>query len=724
MRKIRNITLGGIQQKIFNLVLIMIVLVMAAYSVVIYFQMNRINELVSETNGKQKAAITAVSTETMDAVIARRLTTNTQMQAHIANELFSDTADTVNALGDHARMLFEAPERYLAREVARPNADLDGTGSVQLLTAEGVDLNDPGVARKLGLIANLSEAMLSLYANANVDSCYIALPEGIMLLVDDHASSKLDASGEVIPIPISERDWYKGAVETSGLYFTDIISDIYTGQMCVMCAVPVYVDGKLAAVAGADLFLNGMEAYVNASGEDGGAALIVNERGHVVFSPMTEGTFQVKGGNEAVDLRTLGNAELAAFIDDAIAGNTDVRLIEVDGNAWYMVGAPIDKVGWTVVTLVGKAVTDQPTVMMGEQYDSISEGAVAAFGEGIRHARSTITVLLVVVTILALIGALTVSKRIVKPLETMTRRVVSLGGEDLQFMMEDTYRTGDEIEALAESFANLSARTLQYVDQVRAVTAEKERIGAELSLATDIQASMLPHIFPAFPMRSEFDIFASMDPAKEVGGDFYDYFLIDDDHLCMVIADVSGKGVPAALFMMASKIILQSVAMLGNAPAEILTRTNEAICSNNEAQMFVTVWLGILELSTGKLTAANAGHEFPALKLPGGGFELYRDKHGFVIGGMEGVRYKEYEIQLAPGSKLFVYTDGVPEATSAEKELFGTERMIDALNVDPGATPEQILKNVRAGVDGFVKDAEQFDDLTMLCVEYKGGNAQ
>ncbi|MBR1560608.1 MAG: serine/threonine-protein phosphatase, partial [Clostridia bacterium] len=134
--------------------------------------------------------------------------------------------------------------------------------------------------------------------------------------------------------------------------------------------------------------------------------------------------------------------------------------------------------------------------------------------------------------------------------------------------------------------------------------------------------------------------------------------------------------------------------------------------------------LGILELSTGRLTAANAGHEFPALKLPGGGFELYRDKHGFVIGGMEGVRYKEYEIQLEPGSKLFVYTDGVPEATSAEKELFGTERMIDALNVDPGATPEQILKNVRAGVDGFVKDAEQFDDLTMLCVEYKGGGAR
>ena len=285
-----------------------------------------------------------------------------------------------------------------------------------------------------------------------------------------------------------------------------------------------------------------------------------------------------------------------------------------------------------------------------------------------------------------------------------------------------TIRAKNEVGALADDFSDMVVELDRYTGEMMRLSAEKERIGTELSLATDIQASMLPHIFPAFPTRSEFDIYASMDPAKEVGGDFYDYFLIDDDHLCMVIADVSGKGVPAALFMMASKIILQSVAMLGHSPAEILRRTNEAICSNNEAEMFVTVWLGILELSTGKLTAASAGHEFPALRQPNGAFELYKDRHGFVIGGMEGVRYKEYEIQLEPGSKVFVYTDGVPEATSAEKELFGTERMVEALNVDPAAAPQQILRNVRACVDGFVKDAEQFDDLTMLCVEYKGAD--
>jgi sigma-B regulation protein RsbU (phosphoserine phosphatase) len=164
--------------------------------------------------------------------------------------------------------------------------------------------------------------------------------------------------------------------------------------------------------------------------------------------------------------------------------------------------------------------------------------------------------------------------------------------------------------------------------------------------------------------------------------------------------------------------------MTGRSPAEVLRAVNEQICSNNREEMFVTVWFGILDTRTGKITAANAGHEYPALMPAGGQFELVKDKHGFVIGGMEGVRYKEYELQMKPGSKLFVYTDGVAEATSAEKELFGTERMIDALNAEADAAPRELLKNVRASVDGFVKEAEQFDDLTMLCVEYKGRGIQ
>ena len=248
---------------------------------------------------------------------------------------------------------------------------------------------------------------------------------------------------------------------------------------------------------------------------------------------------------------------------------------------------------------------------------------------------------------------------------------------------------------------------------------ERQRISNELGTAKQIQESMLPHVFPPFPDRKEFELYASMDPAREVGGDFYDFFLIDEDHLCLVIADVSGKGIPAALFMMMVMTTVRNNARPGQSAAGILTKTNQAVCGNNQAEMFVTIWLGILEISTGKITAANAGHEYPAV-MQNGRFELLKDPHGLVLGGMEGIRYKEYDVVLKPGETLFVYTDGVPEATASENRMFGTDAMLNALNKAPGAAPYQVLKIVRRAVDEFVQDTEQFDDLTMLCIKYHG----
>ncbi len=263
-------------------------------------------------------------------------------------------------------------------------------------------------------------------------------------------------------------------------------------------------------------------------------------------------------------------------------------------------------------------------------------------------------------------------------------------------------------------------RKMRKLEEKHREEAERERIGGELRMATQIQASMLPGRFPPFPDRKEFDVYASMDPAREVGGDFYDFFLIDDDHLCLVMADVSGKGIPAALFMMISKVILQSYAAMGQSAGAILSKANEALCANNQMDMFVTVWLGILEISTGRVTAANAGHEYPVIKRAGEPYELYKDKHGFVLGGMEEMVYQEYELRLSPGDRLFLYTDGVPEATNAQKELFGVKRMVEALNRSPDVPTKQVLENVRRAVDEFVREAEQFDDLTMLCLEYRG----
>ena len=254
----------------------------------------------------------------------------------------------------------------------------------------------------------------------------------------------------------------------------------------------------------------------------------------------------------------------------------------------------------------------------------------------------------------------------------------------------------------------------------RELALEKERIEAELGLASKIQTNSLPKEFPPFPDRTEFDIYASMKPAKEVGGDLYDFFLIDEDHLGLVIGDVSGKGIPAALFMMVSSALLRHAAMSEKSPARTLQLVNSQICARNPEEMFVTVWLGILEISTGKLTAANAGHEYPALKKTDGRFALYKDRHGFVIGGMDGVRYRDYEILLEPGDKLFVYTDGVAEATNSAKELFGTDRMINVLQSREDGTPKEILDTVEQAVQEFAGTEPQFDDLTMLCLQYNG----
>ena len=260
---------------------------------------------------------------------------------------------------------------------------------------------------------------------------------------------------------------------------------------------------------------------------------------------------------------------------------------------------------------------------------------------------------------------------------------------------------------------------LRYMENLTKATAEKERIAADLSLASTIQENSVPNVFPAFPDRKDFDIYASMTPAKEVGGDFYNFFLIDDDHLAFVIGDVSGKGIPAALFMMVTNILISDRAHMGGTPGEILTYVNRNICAHNPADMFVTLWLGMIELSTGKVIAANAGHDDAAVCRRDGTFELYKTRHGFVAGGMDGVQYRDFELQLDPGDKLFLYTDGVPEATRADNAMFGMERMLDALNAHRAGTPQQILEGVHASVNAFVGDAPQFDDLTMLCFERK-----
>ena len=377
----------------------------------------------------------------------------------------------------------------------------------------------------------------------------------------------------------------------------------------------------------------------------------------------------------------------------------------------------------------GNPVSAFSMTMKSPSWTLVREVPMENYEQVIRRVRGAICLIAIVVLLIALAIYRLWLKGFMRQFNLLLKGIIRMGEGELEPMASVPY-TIQEFETMQQEIDRTSLALNQQMDTIRRMEREQmeqenmikeqERIVKELSTARQIQKSVLPHIFPPFPDRAEIDLFATMDPAKDVGGDFYDFYFIDEDHLCLVIADVSGKGIPAALFMMLSKRILEDLARQERTPSTILEKANDLLCDNNQAEMFVTVWLGILEISTGKLTAANAGHEFPAICEKGGSFELYKDKHGFVVGGMEGVHYKGYDLQLNPGDKLFVYTDGVPEATDGSGEMFGTDRMITALRSCTDNTPEEILQGVKSAVDSFVGDAEQFDDLTMMCLEYKG----
>ena len=717
MKKILGITFGGLQKRALVLVASVMLLLVLVFTGINIYQSRTLTGIVGETRTEQQKAISEMSKATMHSVLENSLISSTQLRASLADNDFEEIVGNTRMLQTMAQGILENRDMLSPMPIGLPDASKDGTTSAYVLFEEGVDYTQ---SEYIGYIAHLATPMIAMHRNsAKIDGCYIGLCDGTDLCVDEKSAAKLDETGKPIPFPVTRRPWYMGAVDAGDLYFTGIMTDAFSGKLTVTCSAPVEADGKTVGVVGVDVVLGSMNDFIGASAE-GSSAYIVNDRGQVILGPENGGIFEVAVQSRAEDLRSSNNEALAQFIREALTEATGLHTVTIGDKEYFLCGAPMPTVGWAVVNAVEKELTEQPERQLLSAYDGINAQASAQFQKKSNQMYVFGTVLLVLAILIGLVAAMLAVHRMVKPVRQMTEDIVKCGQNGTYFAMQDRYRTNDEIEILAESFADLSDRTRRYIRDITEITAEKERIGTELALAKRIQADMLPNIFPAFPDRAEFDIYAGMDPAKEVGGDFYDFFLIDNDHLGVVIADVSGKGIPAALFMMGSKILVQNFTMTGMSPAKVLETVNHQICANNREQMFVTVWLGVLELSTGKLTCSNAGHEYPVLKMPDGSFELYHDKHGFVIGGMDGMRYRDYEIQLKPGAKLFVYTDGVPEATNADSELFGIDRMLAALNERKEAAPDKILKNVRAHVDAFVGDAEQFDDLTMLCLMYLG----
>ncbi len=716
--KKNGITLGGLQQKIVNLILFFLIITVGVIALLSFIQYRQLRKVVVDTNEAQKSSIIDISESTIDTVLDTTMTQTISLQAYIADTLFKDVSSDIKTLQTFATKLLENADSFEAKTILPPDASADGTPTVQLLHADGVD---PADSVLLASLSNMGEIMLPMFQNYDhLDSCFIGTADGCFILADDHSGANFDENGKVAAFDPCSRPWYRLAAEKGEVCFTGVETDAFSGQLGVVCSAPVYLDGELVAVVGADLFLDSMSEYVNNSTKNEGFICIVNERGQIIFSPQTEGFFKSGLSSVSEDMRHSENEDFNALLADAYKSSTGLRTVVLDGTEYYIAGAPLPTVGWAALSVIEKEITRQPANAMLEQYDHILQSAESSYRSGLSKSQQNVLIAILLILVLGSAAALGLANRIVKPVESMTKKVLSLQGSDMVFEMEPLYKTGDEIEELAKAFSTQTKRTKSYIHELTRITAEKERIGAELEMANSIQRSQLPAIHPPYNTREEFDIFASMTPAKEVGGDFYDFYLIDSSHLVLVMADVSGKGVPAALFMMIARILIKNRIQNGESPGQALAAVNNQLLEGNQTGMFVTVWLSILDLNTGKGTAVNAGHEHPARRSRGGQYDLVQYRHSPAVSVMEDICYREHSFELKPGDSVFVYTDGVAEATNAEDELFGPERMLDALNTDPDAEPKQVLSNVMAGIQNFVKDAQQFDDITMLAFRYNG----
>ena len=625
----------------------------------------------------------------------RNITTN---KADLAeSELGKFSAYTKN-FADSIHEMYSTPEKFVKSYVPVPDAKYAGILAISRSLKDNT-INVKDIDFEVNLLGNLEQLWKPLMTAQKdvITTIYFGTETGLLVAYDRQSDLNADNGNEVFYDHLKS-EWYTKAKSLGHVCFTDIYNDIYGRGLTITCAAPVYDDNnKFIGAMGMDILISDLyRAIVEIDlGDDKTSyAFLVDNKGNIIdnenASDKTNSLSSEKGINSEV-------------VNRILSGQTDVSLTD---DRIYFAYTPIESNGWKFCVRMPESVILAPVRSVQRNIIFMMSLFLAAF---------------ILITIIVTVVTRKFSKDLTNPIISLSHDVEEISGGNLDYRAK--IYDNDEIGDLAKSFNAMAVSLKDYINNLASITAEKERISTELNVATQIQADMLPRIFPAFPERKEFDIYASMNPAKEVGGDFYDFFFIDDKHLALVMADVSGKGVPAALFMVISKTLIKTRALMGGTPSEILYDVNNQLCEGNDAGLFVTVWLGILDIETGKITAANAGHEYPALKrVDNTSFELLKDKHTPAVATIEEIRFKNYEIELNPGDVLFIYTDGVAEATNSSEELYGTDRMIKDLNKYTDSKIDELLINMKKEVDKFTGDAPQFDDITMLGLRYFGTN--
>ena len=625
-----------------------------------------------------------------------------QMEQNLANltDSKADLADSelgkytgyVRNFADYIHDLYVNSGEYMPHEVLPPRIENIGILAMQrAIVSKSLDVSS--VMSEISMLGNLKHIWnpVMIEEEGVINAIYAGTKSGVMLTYDKNSNNGIPTEGPESYYNFHEADWYKRGQEGGSEFFTNVYYDNFGMGLMITCGAPFYdAEGNFAGVVCMDILISDLyRAIVDVDLGDEAYAFLVDRAGKIIAPPSQESS-----GQQTIYHVT---KSLAAEI---MSGKTGVSLSH---SRVYYAYTPIKSTGWKFCVRIPESVILAPVRSVNERVIYTMLSFLGAF---------------VIIVVLAVIAARKFSGKLTDPIVALEQDVKEISGGNLDYRAE--IRSNDEIGDLAKSFNDMAASLKDYVKNLAAVTAEKERIGAELNIATQIQADMLPRIFPPFPDRKEFDIYATMNPAKEVGGDFYDFFMIDSNHLALVMADVSGKGVPAALFMVISKTLIKNRAQMGGTPSEILADVNEQLCEGNEAELFVTVWLGILEISTGHVTASNAGHEYPAIYRPGEGYTLFKTKQSPAVATMEGLKFRPSEFTLNPGDSLYIYTDGVAEATNSSNELYGTDRMIATLNETVNMKVDEVLAVMKKSVDDFTGDAPQFDDITMLSLRYNG----
>lgn len=669
-----------------------------------------------EVNGDMGVQAAEDSRNILENEAMKQLTALAEATAGTVDANIQSIMSQVDVLASSAEELYADPDAFGRVDVYPPAVSNQGKFVAQIVYAERTD--QESVADEVGLIGNLTIQMngTSEYL-AGAGTTQIGTESGFIVMCDENSSLKT-TMGYLDPV---ERSWYRMAADGGKLVWSDVFEDTYGRGLAVTCGKPVYgPDGEIRAVISIGSTLDDVGTAVTQLeiGETG-YAFVVDHSGQVIMS--RDLTVDMLG--HVVGIRNLCEDEsptVRQVAESITQGEEGVVQVELDGQQVFLAYEPMTNIPWTVITVVSVEEVLAPAVEGEEKISALADEAGLAIEEIIQSSVILFLVAVVIAGAIAIALGSALATRITRPLSHLTKSVGEISGGDLDTKIE--LETGDEIQTLAEAFNTMTASIKQYIRDLTAVTAEKERIGAELNVATQIQKDMLPNIFPAFPGNLEFDIYATMDPAKEVGGDFYDFFMVDDTHLAVVMADVSGKGVPAALFMVIAKTIIKNQALAGDAVAQVFSHANDQLCENNGEGLFVTAFMGLLDIMTGEFTYVNAGHNPPLLRRKNGTYEYLKVKPGFVLAGFGGMHYDSFTMTLQEGDSLFLYTDGVTEALNMEKELYGEARLRDALNAECAVKMSEVelLPYVREELETFAQGAEQADDITMLVMKYNG----